>query len=278
MNAGYRITVLELGYDPLFPADVAFDGALQPGAHFYSPFCMTLLQREGRNILVDTGFDLQDPVKQQMARDSNIVNGCSPRQVLATVGLTPADISAVILTHAHWDHIGALDCYPNAHFFLQQEELERWEELVVRPGYESAWQGVTDPADLPRLRALQQAGRLDLLQGEVDELFPGICIRVSPMAHSAALQIVLAQGCDGLCYVLASDVYFRPENVFGPRFLPARKCALGGILAAMDTYNRILTWTDHDPQRAVTCHDGTLFQRFPSRKSELGLHIISVCQ
>jgi N-acyl homoserine lactone hydrolase len=50
--------------------------------------------------------------------------------VLAEAGVSPADVQHVFLTHAHFDHTGNTDAFPNATFYLQERELSKW-----IPGY-----------------------------------------------------------------------------------------------------------------------------------------------
>lgn len=42
---------------------------------------------------------------------------------LASEGLTRHDVSAVLITHAHWDHVGAAPWFPEADAFMSAEEL-----------------------------------------------------------------------------------------------------------------------------------------------------------
>ena len=60
--------------------------AVRPGSHVY------LIKGRWKNVLVDSG----------MAAGFPVVKAC-----LAEVGLRPQDIHLIILTHEHFDHIGA---------------------------------------------------------------------------------------------------------------------------------------------------------------------------
>jgi phospholipid transport system substrate-binding protein len=55
----------------------------------------------------------------------------TPAQVLAKVGLDPAAIETVLLTHLHFDHIGNLDAFPAATFYVQRREYENWHRVVA---------------------------------------------------------------------------------------------------------------------------------------------------
>lgn len=278
--AHYKISVLEIGYVEKFPADFSFDGYYLSGTYYYSPFSMVLLQGEGKNILVDCGINLRDPVKQGIFKEAGGVNGHSPDEVLATVGLTPLDIDAVILTHIHWDHVGGAVCYPNAVFYLQREELERWCEISDNPAYAALHSLSMDLNDLTTLKGLLEQGRLILLDGEKDHLFPGISIRVSRYAHSFAQQMAYIENDSGL-YLAVGDTCNRPENLLGteacPFFLPNTKFSVGGTANAVHDYTRIMKWVQGDVNRVIMTHDGTRRNRYNERKTPLGLSLFEIC-
>ena len=56
----------------------------------------------------------------------------TPTALLAELGLKPADVSLVLLTHAHFDHIGGLldaeghIAFPNARHLCMPEEIDYW--------------------------------------------------------------------------------------------------------------------------------------------------------
>lgn len=91
----------------------------------------TLVSRNGRHMLVDTS----GPENRQALMGA-----------LSSRGLSPSDIHAVVLTHAHGDHEGNLGMFPNAKLLAHRNEggeisgelpLEVWEgvRLVHTPGH-----------------------------------------------------------------------------------------------------------------------------------------------
>jgi len=206
----YSITVAELGYTENFPADFSFDGLFLAGETMFNPFSVALLRKKGgnelrekdgavggKNILIDCGFNLRIPSKAEIYKLSGATNGHSTDEVLASVGVSAADIDSVIMTHLHWDHAGGVTCFPNATFYLQREELEGWETLTADPRNRALSMLSMDTNDLAAFRALEQENRLILLDGDVDNLFPGIDIRVSRFSHAFAVQMVLIKCDDG---------------------------------------------------------------------------------
>ena len=279
--ADYSVTVLEIAYGENVPlsfyiGDFAGSDDICP----VHPFSMTLVRGEGRNILIDTGIDTDDPVKQEILKSAGIGHAHSPREILETVGVTPEEITDVILTHAHFDHAGALDCYPNAQFYLQKRELLGWNEFLSEPKYTSLGIFSMDPADIKRLNALKEAGRLTLLDGDCVDVLPGISVAAGAFAHTFGMQIVLIETGQGLL-VHCGDTANRPENLLGTEnfkfYLPNTKFAVGSPYYAIVDYERLLEWSKGKLETIIMTHDGTRRERFPDSIGPLGLGIFRYC-
>lgn len=75
-----------------------------------SPGLSTVMLIRGKsNVLVDTGH---------MGRRRVLL------EALHRAGVEPAEISKIVLTHAHWDHAQNMDLFPNATILISPEELE----------------------------------------------------------------------------------------------------------------------------------------------------------
>ena len=110
-----------------------------------------LLQTDkGANILVDTGFDpayatdyAATDARDRLSDFGRLINFTAAHTAagqLALLGLTPADISHVILTHGHIDHVGSLP------LFTCPIILTRTEHSLPRPIYWHASQPIAWPA------------------------------------------------------------------------------------------------------------------------------------
>ena len=76
-----------------------------------------VLRRGAEVIVVDTGYDMAEA----KARDRPI--RMEPAEALAPLGITPADVTTVIVTHLHYDHAGGLHLFPNAILHIQAAEM-----------------------------------------------------------------------------------------------------------------------------------------------------------
>lgn len=83
--------------------------------------CYLIRMDGGQHILIDSGTPAgytPAPGTPPTENESNVL------EQLAALGLSPADITAVICTHFDVDHAGYLDSFPGAEFIVQQEHME----------------------------------------------------------------------------------------------------------------------------------------------------------
>ena len=79
-------------------------------------FCFYLIQTEGKNILVDTGCAGQEKYGFYAYKH--------PVELLAEYGLKPEDITDVILTHCHFDHVEGISFFRDAVIHVQKNEYD----------------------------------------------------------------------------------------------------------------------------------------------------------
>jgi len=276
----YSIQVFEVGYNKVFPADFYFDGVHKGGELIERhPFCFTLIRGEGRNILIDTGVNLTTAERREFFAGAGAADPHSAPEVLATVGLTPDDIDDIIITHCHWDHLSGLVYFPKSRVYVQKEEYDRWREIRANPKHLPVFAMSFVPEDLDVLAAADGEGRVTFLDGERDNLFPGIHIRVARLGHSFAHQLVLVDTENGR-FIIAGDVCNRPENLIGtaeyPHYIPNVKFSVGSVYNTLKEYDRLLEWANGDVSRIVMTHNSKREEGCKYTTSELGLRIYNV--
>lgn len=93
-----------------------------------------LIQYEGKNYLIDTGVGF-NKLNEKQLRNFGVTEESSLADSLQELGLTTADIDAVLMTHLHFDHAGGLTqwqddvlvpTFPNAKIFATKIE---WDEM-----------------------------------------------------------------------------------------------------------------------------------------------------
>lgn len=217
MVVDYKINMLWYGAAEL-PANWVYNGEYMKDEIDHDPFAFALVRGGGRTILIDCGANTANPDKVAIFNEPvyhcmNLMS--SPEAALALEGVAPADVTDVVLTHAHMDHMGALELFPNAQFYLQRIELEGWEGVAADPMMAGALMPhIVDPGDLKRARALADEGRMTLLEGDVEDLLPGIDVHVIRNCHSNADQMVAVNTPDGR-YLYVGDLCTREVHILG---------------------------------------------------------------
>ncbi|MEL6361261.1 MAG: N-acyl homoserine lactonase family protein [Pseudomonadota bacterium] len=133
-----------------------------PGLDFFT----YAIKGPDQSWIVDTG--MTEAQAKRMNREYEII--CRPSEALAKIGIDASTATDVILTHAHFDHMGTLDDYPNAQFHIQDAEMEH---ITGRDMTHPAFRLAYHPDDVKLLVDLLFAGRLIFHRGDVT-LAPGL--------------------------------------------------------------------------------------------------------
>lgn len=278
----YTIQILEYARISQQTAEAVYSGYAHQGETRYFPFTFVLVQGGGQNILIDCGIDVRSATKQTMAEGFGLESWRSSGEVLAAVGLTVEEIDVIIPTHAHWDHMGSLRMFPNALVYVQRAERDGWRSVFGLSDKYASLLVAMDRDDIDCLDDIEREGRLRLLDGEVQNLLPGIHIWVDWNGHTHASQLVLIEsGADPADrFIVVGDVVYSLDNLTGvedyPHFIPNTKWAIGGPYSTMRTYERILEYVGSDLSRVLIEHDAATWDRHPTREWRPGLHIASV--
>ena len=161
-----------------------------------------IIRSNDRTILVDTGFD--DP---NMVNRYRIRKFTQPTARLRQLGISPDEISDVILTHAHWDHMGGLSPFKNAKIWIQEKEYHHIKSIISDRTPESNGMRLRD---LKTLFKAEQEGRLSLVRGQVT-LLPGITMTLGG-SHTPGFQYVTVETLDGPVIIAGDATYLYQNN------------------------------------------------------------------
>lgn len=114
------LTVLKYG-DTVFGENYIFTGG-EKSKQLPITFCIYLIETGSRKILVDAGCDDGSGFPMSVF--------CTPTEALAGIGLTAIDITDVIITHAHHDHIQAVHHFDKANIYIQKDEYESGKKFI----------------------------------------------------------------------------------------------------------------------------------------------------
>jgi glyoxylase-like metal-dependent hydrolase (beta-lactamase superfamily II) len=274
----YSIWVLEYAYVNQYPKSGVIYGAHNQGT-IKLPYCYVLLKSDDRTIMVDVGYNFKEYGKT-LADRFGVVNWRDPNTVLSEVGVSPDEITDVIVTHAHFDHFGNVEDFPNARFHIQESEFSKWLWALTLPQQFNWLQVAIDPADLLRASELALNGRLNLIDGDLDGLFPGIDLFLASDSHTFGSQFVRVNNSDGQDpWILAGDLRYTFENLTGytgdGTYVPVG-LASGSQLNLLLASERMMSLVGHEERRVIPIHEERLKDHFPARETKEGLQVVEV--
>jgi glyoxylase-like metal-dependent hydrolase (beta-lactamase superfamily II) len=232
---GFAVNQLVAGADPARKLDIAM--------------MVWLVRGGGHTILVDSGF-----YREQFFRQWHVTEFVRPDEAVKRAGVNPEEVTDIIITHMHWDHADGMDLFPKARVWLQKEELEYYAG--------TAWQsrrthGGIDPDDVIAAVKINLAGRMGLVNGDAQEILPGISCYTGGK-HTWASQFVTVNTASGTV-VLASDNMYLYENM--EKHVPiAATLDADSNLRAQDRMKQLAA----KPELVVPGHDPDVMRRFPN--------------
>jgi glyoxylase-like metal-dependent hydrolase (beta-lactamase superfamily II) len=201
----------------------------------------------GRTALVDAGFYRSPHLRQRRVADYT-----RPDKALERLGIKPADVTDVIVTHMHWDHADGVDLFPRAQVWIQKEEFNYYTRDVKRPAGKDPAGELTYESAMVKLNA---DGRVHLVDGDAKEILPGVTVYTGGR-HTFASQYVGVNTKVG-CVVIASDNMYLYENL--DKHVPiAQTFDSKANLSAQDRMKRLAA----SERFIIPGHDPAVFVRF----------------
>jgi glyoxylase-like metal-dependent hydrolase (beta-lactamase superfamily II) len=208
-----------------------------------------LVRHQGRTILVDAGIGPElrdDGFRERLAVEPGpgVVGG------LQELGVDPAEVDTVVLTHMHFDHGGGLVTpdgalrFPNAKVVVQrQERADAHDDCpLCKASY------VTADYD-----AVSAAGQLEEIDGDA-EIAPGVTVHVTG-GHTRAHQIVKVQsgGHTAVCWgdLIPTAAHLRPHYVMAFDLYPMQTYEAKRTLLAQALEEEWVHVLYHEPSRPL---------------------------
>jgi N-acyl homoserine lactone hydrolase len=151
---------------------------------------------------------------------------------LAEIGLKPADIGRVAISHTHGDHIGNMGLFPQSTVVMQRAEYS-WIHSPNGPN-----DNVNELMALAR-KLLGTPKKLQLIDGDTDVFGDGSVTLVSTPGHTPGHQSLLVHLKNSGFIVLSGDVVHLGEN-FENNIVPSLNTNKAESIASMDKVRRLM--------------------------------------
>lgn len=210
-------------------------------------FFVWVVRGGGRTIMVDTGFDENMAAKRKRRIVRPVAEG------LAAVGVDPASVEDVVLTHMHYDHSGNHDLFPRARYHVQDREMAYCTgRCMCHHALRHPFEAEDVAAIVKRLfedRVRFHDGTSEIADGITAHLVGG---------HSRGLQFLRVRTRRGWV-VLASDASHYYANFEQRRPFPV-VYDVGEMLAGYDAMRALASSEEH----IVPGHDPLVLARYPA--------------
>lgn len=283
--SNYSIWVLEYAYVPNYHVSGIIYGAHNQG-YRKLPYCYALIKGNNHIAMVDVGYNHIDHGKV-LGERFGVEGWQSPEYVLGKCGVRPEDVDTIFITHGHFDHFGNADAFPNAKFYIQEREIAKWVWAMSLPERMHWMMGAVDPADILRAVKLTQEGRLVCIDGDMENVLPGIDLHAAYDTHTFGSMYVTVRN-DGKptssdAWVLAGDLIYVYENLKGiGADADAKQIYTPVGLAVGSQTNLVLTTEDimksvnYDYRRVIPVHEERLKDEFSSAICKRGLRLTEI--
>ncbi|WP_049744608.1 N-acyl homoserine lactonase family protein [Mycolicibacterium goodii] len=201
-NTNYRVTIVKFGERSTHKSDVYLNHHIygQPDDPIRMDYFFWVVQNAERTIVVDTGFS------KHGGESRNRTFVIDPARAYAALGVDPDTAPDVVVTHAHYDHIGNLDLFPKSRYVIAQREYDFWTgPLATRKQFH--WSVEDD--EIAVLATAHTQGRVHTWSASL-ELAPGITL-LEVGGHTPGQAILLVPTDEGTVLLTSDAVHFYEE-------------------------------------------------------------------
>lgn len=242
----YQVFALYFINEGKSPTKDAIIGASQNDSVEWANYFWLLKDPSGRNILVDAGW---------IDSTHNKKNSLRPDSVLLLMNVSPKEVSDIILTHPHYDHIGGISLFPNARIWMNKDDYE----YFIGP----AWEKGGDSTgflrqDVLNIKAINLQGRLKLVKGDNIDIMPGIKAFTGSGHTFENMYLLVNSNSEKNKILLASDAIWFYMNL--EKELPITLCS--DTTKYVKAIRRMKTLVSNQ-KLIIPGHDISLITKFP---------------
>lgn len=211
-----------------------------------------VIRNGDRTIVVDVGFSRAEGE----ARGRTFLR--CPSDGLKLIGIEADQVSDVIITHMHYDHVGNLELFPRATFHIQDEEMAF---VTGRAMTHKAMRHSFVLADVVQMVTAVYGDRVIFHEGD-EGVFPGVSVHHIP-GHTRGLQSVRVHTKRGWVIIASDAAHYYECFTDGTPFITHEN--MYQMLEGARRLRKLAPDDDH----IVPGHDPEVMSCYPASSAEL---------
>ena len=252
LNDHWQVIIIKHGTRETVRSDAFLNYSYygEPDGPFRVDYYFWVLRRGEQVVIVDTGYSAREAAR----RDRDVL--VNPLDALAALGIDAGAGHPVIITHAHYDHIGNVAAFSRSKIAIARSEWDFWTDAIAE---KTQFAHFGDTAALTQLRIAKEQERLTLFE---DGFSPAPGIELSVLGgHTPGQAMVTVSTTEGPVILASDAVHFHEEL--------ERDMLFQSMANLPDSYRALERLRHHPQELIVSGHDAGELEKHTPMNGQL---------